>query len=150
MKKFSICIFISVLLICSFEANASSSKNIFIKVSHTDVSDTLITILTSFNLPYYNGKPVDTLLAYLPVGVVELKITGWHSSRRAEILHVVYPNNIVVEIHVKNFQYMNPTWVNTSTPTQNWSVALFRKESIAYSVVFNGSKCINGCANEYK
>jgi len=33
-------------------------------------------------------------------------------------LHVRYPNNVVVEIHVKQFQYMNPDWVNTSTPTQ--------------------------------
>ncbi len=79
-----------------------------------------------------------------------MKITGWRSIRRAEILHVVYPNKVVVEIHVKHFQHMNPNWVNTPAPDQHWSITLFKKETIAHTVIFNGSVCINGCDKEYK
>jgi hypothetical protein len=119
-------------------------------ISDTQPSDTLITMLMSLDLSQYSGQPVDTLLAHLPSGIINMKITGWRSIRRAEILHIVYPNKVVVEIHVKHFQYMNPNWVTTTTPAQHWSVTLFKKETIAHAVIFNGSVCINGCDKEYK
>jgi hypothetical protein len=150
MKKYIIyagIIFISILNI-KLEA-ASNKSNSTTLMDYLRV-DTLITDLTSLNLNQFNGLPVDSLLSHLPQGYISTQITGWRSIRLAEILHVVYPNNVVVEIHVKNFQYMNPHWVNTGNPTQNWSVALFRKEAVAFAVIFNGTTCINGCQNKYK
>jgi hypothetical protein len=118
------------------------------KIAPSDT--TVLPQILSLPLSTYIGKPVDSLIAHLPAGYINTKITGWRSIRLAEILHIVYPNNVVVEIHVKNFQYMNPHWVNTGNPTQNWSVALFRKETISFAIIFNGSTCINGCQNKYK
>lgn len=150
MKKF----FIHIILITLYSININTSvfarDKMPITIVNRQPTDTLLTTLMSLNLSQYAGRPVDTLLASLPLGVIDMKITGWRSIRKEEILHVVYPNNIVVEIHVKQFQHMNPDWVNTSTPTQNWSVALFKKETIAHAVIFNGSVCINGCDKEFK
>jgi hypothetical protein len=114
------------------------------------VSDTLITQLSQLNLLQYQGQPVDTLLSHLPSGYISLKIGGWHSQRKAEVLYVIYPNKISVGIHVRNFQYMNPHLIDAPDPKQNWNVLLFRKETITYTIVFNNTTCINGCENILK
>jgi hypothetical protein len=149
MKK--LCNYIAVGFVYSlcFKASAFAMGKPHAMVIQFPV-DTLLTTLQSLSLSQYSGKPADSILAHLPPGIIDMKITGWRSIRRAEILHVVYPNKVVVEIHVKEFQYMNPEWVNTPTPTENWSVPLFRKETVAHVVIFNGSACINGCENKYK
>jgi hypothetical protein len=113
-------------------------------------TDTIITQLLVLNLAQYQGKPVDSLIAHLPQGYITMKIGGWHSQRLAEVLYVIYPKKVSLDIHVRNFQYMNPHLVNTSNPTQNWDVTLFRKETIYYAIAFNASTCFNGCENEYK
>lgn len=107
-------------------------------------------MLRKVNLPAYEGQLVDTLLKHLPAGVIKMEITGWRSARVAEILHVVYPGNLFVEIHVRNFQFMNPKLVNTSTPKQNWNIDLFKKESVTYTVIFKKGVCINGCENQFR
>jgi hypothetical protein len=150
MKKYFIYLPFIVLIAMNQSINASELKPLRWMSIATQPTDTLITQLSYLNLSQYNGQPVDTLLAHLPSGVTTMKITGWRSIRVAEILHVVYPNRVVVEIHVRNFQHMNPNWVNASNPTQNWSIPLFKKEAIAYTVIFNGPVCINGCQNENK
>lgn len=131
----------------SFQTNATAKKCPQLLYQQPD---TLVATLATLNLSQYNGQSVDALLSNLPSGITEMKITGWHSIRKAEILHVIYPNKVVVEIHVKQFHHMNPNWVNTPTPAQNWDITLFRQEAIAFSIAFNGGVCINGCENEYK
>jgi hypothetical protein len=147
MRVYFLCI---ILFGINFYSKASTEKKYLAIVCHIQPPDTLIGTLISLNLSQYNGRPVDTLLAHLPSGIVDMKITGWRSIRLAEVLHIIYPNKVVVEIHVKQFEHMNPHWVNTSNPTQNWSIALFRKEKIAHCIVFNNSACIYGCESEYK
>ncbi|MBL7729804.1 MAG: hypothetical protein JNM88_01390 [Chitinophagaceae bacterium] len=110
----------------------------------------LIAQLTSLNLAYYQNKPVDSLLVHLPAGYATMKIGGWRSQRVAEVLYIIYPGKVSVGIHVRNFQFMNPRLTNTSNPTQNWDINLFKKEAITYTIIFNGSVCINGCENKNK
>lgn len=132
--------------------NAFASQKItclFSRYSHP-ANDTLITQLSAINLSQFQGQPVDSLLAHLPPGYIMMKIGGWRSQRLAEVLYIVYPDKVSVDIHVRNFQFMNPHLVNTPTPTQNWDISLFRKEPITFAIIFNGSVCINGCINEYK
>lgn len=113
-------------------------------------ADTLTCQLSAINLSQYIGKPVDSLLAHLPAGYTSLQIGGWRSQRLAEVLYILYPNNISVGIHVRNFQFMNPQLVNTPNPTENWNITLFKKETISFSIIFKGPVCINGCENENK
>jgi hypothetical protein len=148
MKKLLILVIVSCVT-SGYQAKAAIKKYPQ-NTAHLSPADTLIATLSALNLSQYNGQSVDTLLARLPAGIVEMRITGWRSIRLAEILHVVYPNKVVVEIHVRQFQYMNPHWVNTSTPAQDWNITLFKKENIAFTVIFNGATCINGCENQYK
>ena len=145
MKKRYITLVIAFFLI--FKTNASGLKE---NMRENQPTDSIKNQLSAINLSQYNGLPVDSLIAHLPSGYTELKITGWRSIRIAEILYVIYPNNIEVAIHVRNFQYMNPRLANTSTPKQNWIVPLFRKEPIAFTVMFDGTNCFNGCENKYK
>ena len=106
--------------------------------------------LKLFDLYQYQNVPVDTLIAHLPSGIVSMEIGAYHYGKTADVLYVLYGNDVFVSIFVKNFQYMDPRLlVNTNTPKQNWQVNLFKKENIAYTVIFNGSTCINGCQNEY-
>ncbi|HVT83545.1 MAG TPA: hypothetical protein VHD35_00010 [Chitinophagaceae bacterium] len=148
MKKYSFCITIFFVAI-HYEARISGSSKCLLTLRVTP-PDTLIDELRSINLSQYNGQPVDSLINHLPAGYTELRITGWRSLKLAEILYVIYPNNIEVAIHVRQFRYMDPHLVNTSTPKQNWNISLFKKEAITFTVIFNGSTCINGCENEYK
>lgn len=151
MKK---SILISVLLIYSLHINiagyAGNLLNSTYKLSYATPADSLSNQLSAINLSQYNGKPVDSLLAHLPSGYTALRIGGWRSQRLAEVLYVMYPNNISVGIHVRHFQFMNPHLVNTANPTENWSISLFKKETIYFSIIFNGPVCINGCENEKK
>lgn len=107
--------------------------------------DTIIPQLQNINLSQFDGQPVDSLLAHLPSGVINMRIGTWRSQKLAEVLYVSYPNNVFVEIHVRNFQHMNPKLVNTGNPTQNWDINLFKQELITYSIAFNHRQCINGC-----
>jgi hypothetical protein len=112
--------------------------------------DTLIIQLSALDLLQYQGKPVDSLLAHLPPGYTTMKIGGWRSQRLAEVLYVIYPNGIEVGIHVRQFKYMDPHLVDSSNPKQKWDITLFKKEAIFYTIIFNGSSCINGCQNKFK
>lgn len=113
-------------------------------------ADSLTNQLSAIKLLQYNGKPVDSLLAHLPAGYTSMRISGWRSQRLAEVLYILYPNNISVGIHVRYFQFMNPHLANTANPTENWSISLFKKETIYFSIIFKDPDCINGCENEKK
>jgi hypothetical protein len=133
---------------------AGIQKNIKINLYGSIISqsppDTIIQILTNMNLDYYHGKPVDTLLAHLPVGIIDMKIRGWHNLRRADVLYVSYPNNVFLAIFVNKFKFMNPNGAGNNPPSLNWDLVLFKKEDISYIIAFNGTQCLNGCQYRYK
>lgn len=151
MKKNSMIIAFCILSILKFESSfALQMTSIPTSCNQNFPPDTLITQLSALNLLQYQGQPVDSLLAHLPGGYITMKIGGWRSQRLAEVLYVIYPNKVSVGIHVRNFQYMNPHLVNTSNPKQNWDIALFRKETITFTIIYNNKSCINGCENKNK
>jgi len=138
-------------IFCTTNVSAADNSTGHLSSGHTFFTDSiLIAQLTSLNLASYQNKPVDSLLAHLPAGYTTMKIGGWRSQRLAEVLYVIYPGKVSVGIHVRNFQFMNPKLANTSNPTQNWDINLFRKESITFTIIFKDSLCINGCENRNK
>lgn len=153
MKQNTILIIIIGLasLSCSLSTSAKGNSKLPVPFRFDFTTDSvLIAQLASLNLASYQNKPVDTLLVHLPAGYTTMKIGGWRSQRLAEVLYIIYPGKISVGIHVRNFQFMNPHLVNTSNPTQNWDINLFKKESIAFAIIYNDSFCINGCENQFR
>ncbi len=152
MKKYFLFTLL-IITLSTFNAQAKVVKKQLPERITTNLCPTdsvLIAALSSINLVSYQGKPVDSLLAHIPSGYIAMQIGGWRSQRLAETLYITYPGKIYFEIHVRDFQFMNPHLVNTSNPTQNWDISLFRKEKITYSIIFNGPACINGCENQFR
>lgn len=152
MKKYCTIIFFTIILAFRFYSVSATPFDCAPKsnIENLPTDTTLIAELAAINLIQYQGQPVDTLLAHLPPGYIIMKIGGWRSQRLAEVLYVIYPNKISVGIHVRNFQYMNPHLVDSPNPKQNWSIPLFRKEAITYTIIYNNTTCINGCENSLK
>ena len=152
MKKYYTVIFFFIISVFVFSSVSASPFVWHLKpnITNSRTDTTLIAQLAAINLIQYQGQPVDTLLAHLPSGYIALKIGGWRSQRLAEVLYVIYPNKISVGIHVRDFQYMNPRLVDSPNPKQNWSIPLFRKEAITYTIIYNNTTCINGCENSLK
>jgi hypothetical protein len=151
MNKYYLALTFFILSVLKFDSSFASEKVIVYEKSFNSFpTDTLLNQLTSLNLSQFQGQKVDSLLAHLPGGYLSMKIGGWRSQRQAEVLYIIYPNKISVGIHVRNFQFMNPHLENTSTPTQNWDINLFRQETITFTIIYNKNICINGCENNYK
>jgi hypothetical protein len=149
-KRLLIPVFFIYSIFIFLKGYAGASTQLPATICASNPSDTLTNQLSALNLSEYNGKPVDSLLAHLPAGYTTLKIGGWRSQRLAEVLYILYPNNISVGIHVRHFQFMNPHLDNTPNPAENWNITLFKKEAIYFTIIFKGPVCINGCENENK
>ena len=93
--------YIAVILLFMFNNKAVAlNNNMSMEIKEQKLFDTIKTQLSAINLANYSGLPVDTLIAHLPAGYTELKITGWHSAKLAEILYVIYPNNSTINYSI--------------------------------------------------
>jgi hypothetical protein len=106
----------------------------------TPCQDTLVPYLTALNLSNFIGKPIDSFLTKLPTNYTQIKILPGDQLKKAHMLYIRYNANVYLGIIVSKFQYMNP-----SPPSSNWSISLFRKETVAFIEIYNGINCINGC-----
>lgn len=111
-------------------------------------SDPIIVTIQGMDFSQFVGLPVDSLLSHLPSGYT-LQIRPSIVLKRAAYLVVKYAPSTSVYISVRNFQYMNPAFENTSTPTAHWDINLFKQEATSFVVAFNGL-CFNGCENKFR
>jgi hypothetical protein len=113
--------------------------------------DTTLQKLLLINYTAFNGHPVDSLVKSLPSGYTKTVIISSHRGDYGNVLAVFYPNDVNVWIQVKKFKYMNP-WLNktdsTLSATVNWDISLFKKEAMAFAIVYQGAACWAGCAND--
>ncbi|MBS1590593.1 MAG: hypothetical protein JST07_00585 [Bacteroidetes bacterium] len=126
-------ILLSAFLRITFLSNAQIT-------SPTNAKDSL----TALNFIKYEQMPVDSFLAVIPTSYTQLKISGRHFGY-ASYLGITYSNDIYVEVYVRNFKYLP----NRYDKSLNWDITLFRKEDIAFIVLFEGSNCLKGCLNIY-
>ncbi len=104
--------------------------------------------ILSLPLSSYIGKPVDSLLAKLPVnhtsrGFMSLRI------RYLRGIYQVYGTNVdnmvTIEIYIDEFHFLQ---IPRSANLPPWDMSLARKEKIAYIKIFkNNTTCIYGCDN---
>lgn len=94
--------------------------------------DSNYTELNNLNFEYYLNKPIDSLLIAIPPFVSsQLKVFGYADNFKARCLAVIYPNQLVLKIRTKKFQFMNPI-----DPNQIWDVSLFKKETAWFIELF--------------
>lgn len=87
----------------------------------------------------YIGKPLDTLIAKLPKGYINLNVRGLFLLK-ARYITVTYPNDIWIELHVRDFTHMNPVDSNGV-----WDINLMRKERLYGISIYNDINCLRNC-----
>lgn len=111
-------------------------------------TDTTLQKLLKINYTVYKGHTVDSLIKALPNNYIQMKILPSHRGEYGDLLCIFYPNDDYVAIKVKSFKYFNPH-LDLSKPLANqWNTALFRKETLAYTIVYAGVACQAGCEND--
>lgn len=113
-----------------FATGAKRNQSSYLQVNSA-FSDTLLTYLSSLDLSYYKGKPVDSFLMKLPVGYSQMKVMDWDASRYATFLWVKY-DTIRLLIFVNEFHHMSP-----KNHSRNWDINLFRMENVACIEIWN-------------
>jgi len=126
MKRYIFILFISVSLV-SIKANGQTQ-------------DTTLNQLLAINKSNYHNRPLDSIIAVLPTGYTKMKIYGIRNTAR--MLLVGYPNKVWIELHVRQFNYMNPV-----DPNNVWNIAQMRLENLHSVTVYKGVNCYEGCPN---
>lgn len=116
-------------------------------------TDTTLKKLLLLNYSAFKGHTVDSLFKKLPSGSVKTRILPSHRGDYGDVLVISYPNSVNVWLQVKTFKYMNP-WINKTNPNLpalvNWDVNLFKKETLAFAIVYQNTTCWAGCENDPK
>jgi hypothetical protein len=124
------------LLILSFLVSILCDK------ASGQTADSTLNQLLSINEADFINKPLDSIIAILPTGYTRIKIYGIRNTAR--MLSVRYPNKVWIELHVRQFNYMNPVDANNI-----WDITLMRKENLYKRSIYKGKNCYAGCPDYY-
>lgn len=132
-------------IVCLAINNSVSSMDLIQKdrKRHCFLQDTLVVFLSTLNLAQFENKPIDSLIAKLPVHYTNMRVLGGSRDDRAGKLLINYSNNVYIIIRVLEFTHLDPTNPNKIPPDQRWSTTLMRKEKIYSIRIFNGTNLIN-------
>ena len=100
--------------------------------------DTTLNQLLAINASHYINKPLDSIISVLPDGYTQLRVSGWRKTAR--FITVSYPNKLWIELHVRQFSYMNPV-----DPNHVWDINLMRLENLHHISISKGGTCYVGC-----
>src|SRR4030095_4609586 len=106
--------------------------------SQAQTSDSTLNHLLAVNESSFRNKPLDSIIAILPTGYSQMKVSGWRKTAR--YLTVSYPNKVWLELHVRTFDYMNPI-----DPNHIWDINLMTKESLHHISISKEGACYYGC-----
>ena len=90
---------------CDDNIHFLCSKNI---VNHSPTYDSVYLQLAALDFDYYLQKPIDSFIAHIPSGYTYIKIVSKGRRSHAGFMAIRYPNNIVLWLYVRGYQYMNP------------------------------------------
>lgn len=125
-----------------FSEKASSKEIEFLSIAFSNVTDTVPTYLANLTLENFINKPIDSFLTKIPVNYNRMEVFGGHNPKIASKLLIFYPNNVLIVIYSRNFQFITPR-----SETLIWDTNLFRKEKASQILIFDGAECINGCSD---
>lgn len=114
-------------------------------------TDTTLQKILKLNFIAYKGHSVDSLVKALPTNYSKMTILSNHAGY-GNLLCVFYANGVNVGITVRKFKYFNPHLDFTKPLKGQWdaNMSLFKKEAIAYAIVYQGPTCYAGCENDPK
>lgn len=94
--------------------------------------------LLSIDKSLFLNKPLDSIISVLPAGYIEMKVVGIRKTARN--LRVMYPNRVWIDLHIRQFNHMNPV-----DPNRIWSVSQIRLENLHSVTIYKGVNCYEGC-----
>ena len=109
----------------------------------TNAQDSTLTKLLAIDEKQFIGKPLDSIIAVLPPGIIEFQVASGHRASRANKLIVRYPGKLSISLHVREFTHLDPKNENMT-----WPVRQFRKEKLHHTVIFVHNTCYTNC-NDY-
>jgi len=115
---------------------------IFSNRAISQTPDSTLNQLLSINEAQFLNRPLDSLIAALPVGYIEMKVYGIRNTARK--LNILYPNRVWIELEVRQFAYMNPVDTN-----RVWDITLMRRENLYKRAIYKGKNCYAGCPDYY-
>lgn len=107
---------------------------------HCQSTDSRVNALMAINESHYIGKPLDSIIAVLPAGYIEMKIIASTHRYTARKIRVKYANEVWIELHVREFTHMNPRDEN-----RIWNITLMRKEKLYKTVIYKHTECFRNC-----
>lgn len=120
-------------------------------IAHSQ-TDTTLQKLLLISYTAYKGHSVDSLVKKLPTNFTKMTIIPSHRGEYGDVLAVFYPNSVNVWIQVKTFKYFKPLLDFSKPVVGQWdsNIPLFKKEAMAFTIVYQGNKCWAGCENDPK
>ena len=108
--------------------------------------DSVLNQLLTINDSLFIGKPLDSIIAKLPLGYVKMYGVGGSRPQIITCLRIVYPKNVFIELYVWEFTHMSR--ISTTTDLSDgikWDVNLMRKEKLHHIIVFQHIFCLRNC-----
>jgi len=103
------------------------------------------TVLRNMDLHQYLGKPIDTLLAYIPASYDSLHVTSSDPMYMGAGLIIEYvASDIMIHVEIRGANYITRPNPNHLPPEQAWPLPLLRKENVGEITVY---KSINNIIN---
>jgi hypothetical protein len=108
--------------------------------AYTQTTDSTLNQLLNIDSASFVNKPLDSIIAVLPAGYIEMRVVGFRNTARN--LRIMYANRVWIDLHVRQFNYMNPVDIY-----RIWNISLMRKESLNKVAIYKGVNCYKGCSN---
>ena len=107
-------------------------------VALSQTPDSIANKLIAIDETAFIGKPLDSVISVLTPGYIETKVVGLRGTARKLVF--LYPNRVWIELHVREFVFINPY-----SRSQSWDIALFRKEKLYRTVIYKKQDCFRNC-----
>lgn len=116
------------------------SITVFLSFVHSkaQLQDSNLTSLLAINESAFINKPLDSIISALPSGYQKMVIYG--TRRTARKLTIKYPNEVWIELHVRQFSHMNPVDQN-----KVWNTSQMRQENLFRTVIYQNNRCYRNC-----
>lgn len=112
----------------------------FINKINGQTPDSTVNSLLAMNESQYINKPLDSIITNLPAGYDQIKILSGGHLYTARKIRIRYPNEVYIELHVRQYTHMNPVDSN-----RIWDIALMRQENLYKTVIYKNNTCYRNC-----
>lgn len=111
-----------------------------LKNANGQTSDSVVNNLLAIDEVQFINQPLDSIIAVLPSGYTSMRIVAPTHRYTARLVRVMYPNNVWIDLHVRDFVYMNPVDTN-----RIWDIMLMRRDKLYKTVIFKHTTCYRNC-----